>query len=68
MNLKNYHQFQNGCASVNEVNGLEMQEYLTTAHAKTEVGVYSLRPLEDQKPFLDRTIFRSNMIIAPVDQ
>lgn len=51
-----------------EVNGLEMQEYLTTAHAKTEVGVYSLRPLEDQKPFLDRTIFRSNMIIAPVDQ
>lgn len=50
-----------------EVNGLETQEYITTAHAKTKAGIYSLQPIEDQKPFIDREIFTANMIIDPID-
>jgi acetolactate synthase-1/2/3 large subunit len=51
-----------------EVYGLEIQDYITTAHAKTQEGTYSLRPIEDQKPFIDRELFFAHMIIEPIDQ
>ncbi len=50
-----------------KVNGLEIQDYITLAHAKTKAGIYSLQPIEDQKPFIDREVFSSNMTINPID-
>ena len=44
------------------------QEYIEIGYAKNKKGKIIRRPLEDQKPFLDRNIFLREMIIAPIDQ
>ena len=51
-----------------EIMGLEDQQYLEVAYAKTSSRKFVRRPLEDQWPFLDRELFLSQMIIDPIDQ
>ncbi len=52
-----------------EVMGREFQDYIEVGRAKSLVtGKMVSRPLEDQKPFLDREIFLREMIVAPIDQ
>jgi len=46
----------------------ENQEYIEIGYAKNTMGKIVRRPLEDQKPFLDRNIFHQQMIIKPIDQ
>ncbi|WP_291968979.1 thiamine pyrophosphate-binding protein [Candidatus Symbiopectobacterium sp.] len=46
----------------------EDQEYINTSYVRTSKGRFVQRPLEDQAPFLDRTLFLSEMIIDPIDQ
>ena len=51
-----------------EVMGKENQDYITTSYAKNSKRRIVQRPLEDQAPFLDRSLFLSEMIIEPIDQ
>lgn len=52
-----------------EVMGREDQDYIEVGRAKSLIsGKMVSRPLEDQKPFLDREIFLREMIIDPIDQ
>ena len=44
------------------------QEYIEIGYAKNAEGKIVRRPLEDQKPFLDRDVFLKQMIIKPIDQ
>lgn len=44
------------------------QEYIEVGYSKNLNGKIVRRPLEDQKPFLDRDHFLQNMIIKPIDQ
>ena len=46
----------------------ENQEYIEIGYAKNKQGKIVRRPLEDQKPFLDRNTFLREMIIEPIDQ
>lgn len=46
----------------------ENQEYIETGHTKNKEGKIVRRPLEDQKPFLDRNLFLKEMIVKPIDQ
>ncbi len=46
----------------------ENQEYIEVGYAKDKKGKIVRRPLEDQKPFLDRSIFLREMVIEPIDQ
>ena len=46
----------------------ENQEYIEIGYAKNTMGKIVRRPLEDQKPFLDRNIFLKQMLIEPIDQ
>ena len=46
----------------------ENQEYIEIGYAKDKQGKIVRRPLEDQKPFLDRKIFLQEMIVDPIDQ
>ena len=51
-----------------EIMGKDDQEYIEISHAKNAVGKFVRRPLEDQWPFLERSVFLSEMIIEPIDQ
>lgn len=52
-----------------EIKGREDQGYIEVGHARSEeAGRFVRRPLEDQKPFLDRELFLSEMLIDPIDQ
>jgi acetolactate synthase-1/2/3 large subunit len=51
-----------------EVFGLEDQDYIEISQARNLEGRLVRRPLEDQSPFLDRSIFLSEMIVKPIDQ
>ena len=51
-----------------EVFGLEDQDYIASGHARDSNNKYVARPLEDQKPFIDRKTFLSEMIIDPIGQ
>jgi acetolactate synthase-1/2/3 large subunit len=51
-----------------EVMGLEDQDYIRSAHARDSKNRFVGRPIEDQAPFLDRELFRSEMIVEPIDQ
>ena len=44
------------------------QEYIEVGYSKNLNGKIVRRPLEDQKPFLDRDHFLQNMIVKPIDQ
>ena len=45
----------------------ETQKYLHSSFRKGESGRFVQPPLEDQSPFLDRELFKSQMIIEPID-
>ena len=51
-----------------EIMADENQEYIEIGYAKNLEGKIVRRPLEDQKPFLDRKIFLKQMLIEPIDQ
>jgi acetolactate synthase I/II/III large subunit len=51
-----------------EIMADENQEYIEIGYTKNLEGKIVRRPLEDQKPFLDRNIFLKQMIIKPIDQ
>jgi len=52
-----------------EIKGREFQEYIEVANARSSVNnSFIRRPLEDQKPFLSRDVFLSEMIIPVIDQ
>jgi acetolactate synthase I/II/III large subunit len=51
-----------------EIMGLEDQDYISMSHTRNSKGRVVNRPLEDQSPYLDRDLFLSEMIIAPIDQ
>ena len=46
----------------------ENQEYIEIGYSKNYDGKIVRRPLEDQKPFLDRDLFLKEMIVEPIDQ
>ena len=46
----------------------ENQQYIEIGYTKNKNGKIVRRPLEDQKPFLNRNIFLREMIIEPIDQ
>ena len=51
-----------------EIIGKTDQDYIEISHAKSELtGKLIKRPLEDQKPFLDRELFKKEMLIKPID-
>jgi acetolactate synthase I/II/III large subunit len=51
-----------------EVMALEDQDYIASGHARDSSRRLVTRPIEDQKPFLDREEFLSEMIIEPINQ
>ena len=51
-----------------EIMGLENQNYLSSGHARNSEGAIVNRPLEDQRPYLDRSLFLKEMIVKPIDQ
>ncbi len=52
-----------------EIMGRPDQAYIELGHARSAVSRRLVRrPLEDQAPFLDRSVFLSEMIVAPIDQ
>jgi acetolactate synthase I/II/III large subunit len=51
-----------------EVMALEDQDYIASGHARDSNRRLVTRPIEDQKPFLDRELFLSEMIIEPIHQ
>ncbi len=51
-----------------EIMGLKEQSYVEISYAKTQLGKIVRRPLEDQKPFLQRKFFLKQMITKPIDQ
>ena len=55
-------------AIICEIMGKNDQDYITTSYAKNSKRRIVQRPLEDQAPFIDRSIFLSEMIIEPIDQ
>jgi acetolactate synthase-1/2/3 large subunit len=46
----------------------ENQEYIEIGYSKNYDGKIVRRPLEDQKPFLERDLFLKEMIVEPIDQ
>jgi len=51
-----------------EIIGLEDQGYISTGHTRDASRKIVTRPLEDQKPFLDRELFLKEMLIKPIHQ
>lgn len=51
-----------------EIIGLENQNYISSGHARDVNKRIVSRPIEDQKPYLDRDLFLSEMIVEPIDQ
>jgi len=51
-----------------EIIGLEHQDYIAMGHTRTKEKKFVARPLEDQRPYLDRDLFLSEMVIEPIDQ
>ncbi len=55
-------------AIICEILADENQEYIEIGYTKNYNGKIVRRPLEDQKPFLDRDLFLKEMIIKVIDQ
>lgn len=51
-----------------EIKAVHDQEYLRNSYAHTKDRKIVSRPIEDQAPFMDRSLFLSEMIIEPIDQ
>ena len=50
-----------------EVMGLDNQEYLRSSYAFNSKRRMIQRPLEDQAPFLERSVMQTEMVIPPLD-
>ena len=50
-----------------EIYGRHDQAYLEISSTKNSEGKIVRRPLEDQWPFLDRDLFKNEMLIEPID-
>jgi len=50
-----------------EIIGKEDQKYLHSSYRRNKDGKFVQPPLEDQSPFMDRDLFKSQMIIEPID-
>jgi acetolactate synthase-1/2/3 large subunit len=50
-----------------EVMGLDNQEYLRSSYAFNSKRRMVQRPLEDQAPFLERSVMQAEMVIPPLD-
>ena len=48
--------------------GVLNQNYIEIGYARNSKGMIVRRPLEDQKPFINRNTFLKEMIIKPIDQ
>ena len=55
-------------AIICEVIGKENQDYIRSSYAKNIKNRIVQRPIEDQKPYIERELFLSEMIIKPIDQ
>ena len=51
-----------------EIMALDNQSYIHSSFTRSKSGKFVQRPLEDQSPFLERSLFLSEMIIEPIDQ
>ncbi|PHR69813.1 MAG: thiamine pyrophosphate-binding protein [Arcobacter sp.] len=51
-----------------EIMALEDQDYIASGHARDSKKRIVARPIEDQKPFLNRELFLKEMIINPIHQ
>ena len=51
-----------------ELLSIEDQDYIEIGYARTKSNRFFRRPIEDQKPFIDRDIFTKEMIVKPIDQ
>lgn len=51
-----------------EILGVDDQEYIRNSNTRNEKRRFVKRSLEDQAPFMDRSLFLSEMIIDPIDQ
>jgi acetolactate synthase-1/2/3 large subunit len=51
-----------------EIMGLEDQSYISTGHTRDASKKIVTRPIEDQKPFLNRDLFLKEMIVTPIHQ
>ena len=66
INLKKLRDTDGAC--ICEIFGKQDQNYIEVSHAKSEIdGKLVRRPIEDQKPFLNRELFKKEMIIQPID-
>jgi acetolactate synthase-1/2/3 large subunit len=50
-----------------EIYGRHDQAYIEVAATKNTSGKIVRRPLEDQWPFIDRNLFKEEMLIEPID-
>ena len=50
-----------------EIYGRHDQAYIEVAATKNTSGKIVRRPLEDQWPFIDRNLFKKEMLIEPID-
>ena len=48
--------------------GIDDQNYIEASITRNSKGRFVRRPLEDQCPFIDRSVFLKEMIVEPIDQ
>ena len=60
--------FQIDNPAICEVMGVEEQDYIHSSYVINAERKIVNRPIEDQKPYIDREIFMKEMIIKPIDQ
>lgn len=51
-----------------ELYSREDQDYIEIGYARSNKNKFLRRPIEDQKPFIKRSIFNKEMLIEPIDQ
>ncbi len=51
-----------------EVMGKQDQDYIMSSYAKNSKNRIVRRPIEDQAPFIERSLLNSEMVIEPIDQ
>jgi acetolactate synthase-1/2/3 large subunit len=68
-NYKNiiFNSKQNDFPEIFEIMGKIDQEYIEVGYARIPKRGFVRRPIEDQKPFLDREIFKKMMLIEDID-
>lgn len=51
-----------------EIMGLVDQTFIGSGHARNSSGRIVTRPIEDQRPYLERDLFLSEMVVEPINQ